>query len=74
MLVGYARVSKVDGSQVTDLQRDALLAGCVETGRIYEDTTSGKRDDRPGLAACLKALLANSRRPVAGGMVHAAMT
>jgi DNA invertase Pin-like site-specific DNA recombinase len=22
----------------------------------YEDTTSGKRDDRPGLAACLKAL------------------
>ena len=26
MLVGYMRVSKADGSQVTDLQRDALLA------------------------------------------------
>ena len=23
---------------------------------IYEDTASGKRDDRPGLAACLKVL------------------
>jgi DNA invertase Pin-like site-specific DNA recombinase len=56
MLVGYARVSKADGSQVTDLQRDALLEAGVDTGRIYEDTTSGKRDDRPGLAACLKAL------------------
>jgi DNA invertase Pin-like site-specific DNA recombinase len=56
MLVGYARVSKADGSQVTDLQRDALLEAGVETGHIYEDTTSGKRDDRPGLAACLKAL------------------
>ncbi len=26
MLVGYMRVSKADGSQVNDLQRDALLA------------------------------------------------
>ena len=34
MLVGYVRVSKADGSQTTDLQRD----------------------DRPQLAACLKAL------------------
>lgn len=56
MLVGYARVSKADGSQVTDLQRDALLAAGVDPGHIYEDTTSGKRDDRPGLVACLKAL------------------
>jgi DNA invertase Pin-like site-specific DNA recombinase len=56
MLVGYVRVSKADGSQVTDLQRDALLSAGVDTGHIYEDTTSGKRDDRPGLAACLKAL------------------
>ena len=56
MLVGYVRVSKADGSQVTDLQRDALLSAGVEAGHIYEDTTSGKRDDRPGLAACLKAL------------------
>src|SRR5512135_686825 len=56
MLVGYVRVSKADGSQVTDLQRDALRAAGVDTKHIYEDTTSGKRDDQPGLAACLKAL------------------
>jgi DNA invertase Pin-like site-specific DNA recombinase len=56
MLVGYVRVSKADGSQVTDLQRDALQLAGVDPQHIYEDTTSGKRDDRPGLAACLKAL------------------
>jgi DNA invertase Pin-like site-specific DNA recombinase len=26
MLIGYMRVSKADGSQATDLQRDALVA------------------------------------------------
>ena len=56
MLVGYMRVSKTDGSQVNDLQRDALLAAGVDAGHLYEDAASGKRDDRPGLAACLKAL------------------
>lgn len=56
MLLGYMRVSKADGSQTTDLQRDALLAAGVEPDRIYEDQASGKRDDRPGLDACLKAL------------------
>src|SRR3954453_9061606 len=56
MLVGYVRVSKADGSQVTDLQSDALLAAGVDRTHIYEDATSGRRDDRPGLAACLKAL------------------
>src|SRR3954447_25801580 len=56
MLVGYVRVSKADGSQVTDLQRDALLAAGVDARHLYEDAVSGKRDDRPGLAACLKAL------------------
>jgi len=56
MLVGYVRVSKADGSQVTDLQRDALTSAGVNPSQIYEDTTSGKKDDRPGLAACLKAL------------------
>lgn len=58
MLVGYMRVSKSDGSQVTDLQRDALLAAGVEPQHLYEDAASGKRDDRPGLAACLKAVRA----------------
>ncbi|HWL28211.1 MAG TPA: recombinase family protein [Burkholderiaceae bacterium] len=58
MLVGYMRVSKADGSQVTDLQRDALLSAGVDPQHVYGDTASGKRDDRPGLAACLKALRA----------------
>lgn len=56
MLVGYVRVSKSDGSQVLDLQRDALLEAGVDPNRIYEDLASGRRDDRPGLASCLKAL------------------
>ena len=50
------RVSKADGSQVLDLQRDALIAAGVEAGHLYEDHASGKRDDRPGLEACLKAV------------------
>lgn len=55
-LIGYARVSKADGSQVHDLQRDALVRAGVEAGNIYEDSASGKKEDRPGLVACLKAL------------------
>ena len=58
MLIGYVRVSKADGSQATDLQRDALVATGVEPQHIYEDAASGKREDRPGLDACLKALRA----------------
>jgi DNA invertase Pin-like site-specific DNA recombinase len=56
MLIGYMRVSKSDGSQVTDLQRDALLVAGVHAHHLYEDATTGKRDDRPGLGACLKAV------------------
>ena len=56
MLLGYMRVSKADGSQATDLQRDALIAAGVAPAQLYEDQASGRRDDRPGLAACLKAL------------------
>ena len=52
------RVSKADGSQATDLQRDALLEAGVEPEALYEDKASGKSDDRPHLAACLKALRA----------------
>lgn len=29
MLIGYMRVSKADGSQVLDMQRDALLAAGI---------------------------------------------
>ena len=56
MLIGYMRVSKSDGSQTLDLQRDALLAAGVAAERLYEDRASGRQDDRPGLTACLKAL------------------
>lgn len=56
MLIGYARVSKADGSQSLDLQRDALIRAGVEQGQIYSDLASGKKDDRSGLEACLKAL------------------
>ena len=56
-LVGYMRMSKADGSQTLDLQQDALdAAGVPERRNIYSDTASGKRDDRPGLESCLKAL------------------
>ena len=56
MLIGYARVSKADGSQSLDLQIDALTAAGVKPKRIYKDKASGKKDDRPGLESCLKAL------------------
>ena len=55
-LVGYMRVSKADGSQVLDLQADALIAAGIPERNLYSDTASGKRDDRPGLDSCLKAL------------------
>lgn len=56
MLLGYIRVSKSDGSQTLEPQRDALLDAGVEENRIYEDLACGRKDDRPGLNACLKAL------------------
>ena len=58
MLIGYARVSKADGSQSLDLQKDALNAAGVPESQTYSDQASGKKDDRPGLEACLKALRA----------------
>ena len=59
MQIGYTRISKTDGSQVLDLQKDALIEAGVASDHIYEDQASGKRDDRPGLMACLKALRAD---------------
>ena len=56
MLIGSARVSKADGSQSLDLQRDALRAAGVDAGHVYHDFPSGVRDDRPGLDSCVRAL------------------
>ena len=52
MLIGYARVSTTD--QNLALQKEALeKAGCE---RIYEDTISGTRAERPGLAKAFEVL------------------
>jgi len=56
VLVGYMRVSKADGSQTVEVQRDALLTAGIVGDQLYEDRASGKTDDRPGLAPCLKSL------------------
>ena len=56
MLIGYARVSKADNSQVLDLQIDALTNVGVNEENIYTDKISGSKDERPGLENCLKAL------------------
>jgi DNA invertase Pin-like site-specific DNA recombinase len=51
MLIGYARVSTID--QNLNLQKDALqVAGCE---RMFTDTVSGARVERPGLRAALEA-------------------
>lgn len=49
MLIGYIRVSKADGSQVLDLQRDALIAAGVATEHLYEDFASGTKNEREGV-------------------------
>ena len=50
--VSYARVSTFE--QLMDLQRDALAnAGC---DRVFTDTMSGVRSDRPGLQQALDFL------------------
>ena len=37
MLIVYMRVSKADGYQATDLQRDALVAAGVSPAHLSED-------------------------------------
>jgi DNA invertase Pin-like site-specific DNA recombinase len=53
MLIGYARVSTQD--QTLDLQTDALTrAGCE---KIFTDTTSGAKSERPGLQEAMNHLM-----------------
>src|SRR5258706_12971639 len=49
MKIGYARVSTEE--QNLDMQLDAIRAAGCE--RIFEDRTSGSRNDVPGLAQAL---------------------
>ncbi len=60
IFIGYMRVSKADGSQTLDLQRDALLKAGVHESRIYQDLDTGRNDYREGLQNCLKALQPNN--------------
>jgi hypothetical protein len=45
MLIGYMRVSKVDGFQATQLQRDALIKAGIDPPHIYEDQAAGKHEN-----------------------------
>jgi DNA invertase Pin-like site-specific DNA recombinase len=56
MLIGYMRVSTDGDRQVTDLQRDALLAAGIDERHLFEDRVSGSRGDRAGLARALAFL------------------
>ena len=51
-----ARVSKTDGSQSLDLQRDVLETAGVDEVDVYHDLASGVRDDPAGLDSCRRAL------------------
>ena len=48
MLIGYARVSKADGSQSLDLQQDALRAEGVEATKIPASLTRSPEQPPPG--------------------------
>jgi DNA invertase Pin-like site-specific DNA recombinase len=54
MLIGYMRVSTDSDRQTTDLQRDALLRAGVDERHLFEDRSSGARNDRPGLIRALE--------------------
>src|SRR5687768_1829920 len=55
MLIGYARISTTD--QTLALQQDALTAAGYD--RIFTDTASGSRTDRPGLTEALSHMRTN---------------
>lgn len=53
MLIGYCRVSTARQEQSLDTQRDALVAVGCDPNRIYSDTISGTKWQRPGLDQAL---------------------
>lgn len=56
MLIGYARVSKNDGSQKLRSQIDQLKNAGVKSENIFYDRVSGVKSKREGLNNCLKML------------------
>ena len=72
MLIGYMRISKADGSQTVDLQRDALLAAGLEPDQLYQDLASGKRDaSKPATAATAEPVAGSSGMPMPGANLRA---
>ncbi|NMF32684.1 recombinase family protein [Corynebacterium ammoniagenes] len=59
MYIGYARVSTARQGQSLDTQRDALVAAGCDAERIYSDTISGTKWQRPGLDAALSYMRAD---------------
>ena len=59
MYIGYARVSTARQGQSLDTQREALVAAGCDTDRIYSDTISGTKWQRPGLDAALSYMRAD---------------
>jgi len=69
VLVGYMRVSKADGSQTLDLQRDALQrAGCHV---VYEEAASGRNTARSELEQCRRALRNGDTLVAGAGTINA---
>ncbi|MDG0027696.1 recombinase family protein [Trinickia sp. Y13] len=58
MAVGDPREGKTPLGAVVDAKTVGypLIAAGVDPAHLYEDQASGKREDRPGLLSCLKAL------------------
>lgn len=53
MLIGDAQMSSSDGTQALALQQVSILLAAIYSTCIYEHIASGRRDDWPGLVACL---------------------
>jgi len=56
VLIGSCAYRRRTGRRCSICNATRLIAAGVERSHLYEDQASGKKDDRPGLEACLKAL------------------